>query len=159
VRKRARFCKLRSAGYLLLLLTTGCLAAGYLVRIDTLHIGEDGPVFRVEEGQIFSLCYIHSMYGVPVTEKFRIDDRGFTLFHVVSSDAALEYFGIESNKENNVRRTLAEFSIPRSSIGRHVLSIGHSAVRLEDLAGQGEQIRIRMARMPVIEYIVKHQWR
>jgi hypothetical protein len=99
------------------------------------------------------------MYGVPVTEKFRVEKGQLTLFHVISSDAALEYFGIERKEENNVRRELVEFSIPRASVGKHVLTVKDREIRLGDLNGQGEHIRIRMAEMPIISYVAKRVWR
>ena len=143
----------------LTLLVAGCVAIGFVVRVQVLQVGDGGPGFRLAEGETFSLCYIQSMYGVPVTEKFRVEKGHLLLFHVISSDAALEYFGIERKEENNVRRTLVEFSIPRASVGKHVLTVRDREIRLGDLGGQGEPIRIRMARMPFIMYSATQVWR
>lgn len=153
-----RYRRVRFLPYLTLLVA-GCVAVGLLVKVQVLQVGEGGPVFRVAESEVFSLCYIQSMYSVPVTEKFRVEKGHFILFHVISSAAALEYFGIERKEENNVRRALVEFSIPRASVGQHVLTVKGRAIELGNIGGQGERIRIRMAQMPVIMYIATQVWR
>ncbi len=158
MKQRPRCREVRSFRYLALLVV-GCVAIGFVVRVQVLQVGDGGPVFRVAEGEVFSLCYTQSMYGVPVTEKFRVEKGQLTLFHVISSDAALEYFGIERKEENNVRRELVEFSIPWASVGKHVLTVKDREIRLGDLSGQGEHIRIRMAEMPIISYVAKRVWR
>jgi hypothetical protein len=141
-----------------MLLVAGCLAIGYAVSIQVLQVGDSGPVFRVAEGEVFSLSYTQSMYNVPVTEKFRIENGRFILFHVISSEAALEYLGIERKEENNVRGVLAEFLIPRASIGKYALMIRDSKIELGSAAGQKEAIRIRLAQMPFIIY-ASQMWR
>ena len=142
----------------LALTLAGCIVVAYAVSIQVLQVGEGGPVFRVAEGEVFSLCYTQSMYGVPVTEKFKVEDGRFVLFHVISSEAALEYFGIERKEENNVRRVVTEFLIPRSSIGKHALVIRNSKIDLSDADGQEEDINVRMAQMPFIIY-ASQVWR
>jgi hypothetical protein len=158
VKERLRYRRVRSLLYLLSLLA-GCVAVGSMVKIQVLQAGDYGPVFYVAEGEVFSLRYTHSMYGVPVTERFRVENGCFTLFHVISSDAALDYFGIERKEENNAERTAAEFLIPQASVGRHVLLIKDRKIKLRDLAGQDERVRVRMAQIPIITYIAKHVWR
>jgi hypothetical protein len=137
----------------------GCVAIGFAVRVQVLKVGDNGPVFRMAEGEVFSLCYTQSMYKVPVTEKFRVENGHFVLFHVISSEAALEYFRIEGKEEGNVRRALVEFSVPQASIGKHVLLIRKHEIGLSDLAGQEDHIHIRIAQTPLISYIAKRVWR
>ena len=144
--------------YLLPLLAC-CIAIGYTARVHVLRVGERGPAFRMAEGEIFSLYYIHSMYGVPVTEKIRVENGHLTLYHIVSSEAALEYFGIEKNGENNAGRALVEFSIPRASIGNHELRIKHRKIRVRELAGQDEPVRITLANIPFTSYVAERVWR
>jgi hypothetical protein len=158
VKQWPRCREVRSFLYLALLVV-GCAAIGFVVRVQVLQVGDGGPVFRLAEGEVFSLCYIQSMYGVPVTEKLRVEKGHLLLFHVISSDAALEYFGIERKEENNVRRALVEFSIPRASVGQHALTIRDREMRLGGLSREGEHIRIRIAQMPIIVYIATHVWR
>lgn len=150
----------RGARWILFILplVAGCLAIGYALRVQVLQIGDCGPVFRVAEGETFSLRYTHSMYGVPVREEFRVEKNYLVLFHVASSDAALEYFAIEKREENNVRRALVEFSIPRASVGNHILLLRESEISLRDLAGQDEHVRIGIGQLPVITYVAKHVW-
>jgi hypothetical protein len=143
----------------LALLFVGCVAIGFAVRVQVLQVGDGGPTFRVAEGEVFSLWYIQSMYGVPVTEKFRVENGHLILFHVISSDAALEYFGIEKKEVNNVRRALAEFSIPQASIGKHALLIREHEIELRNLVAHDGLIRVRLAKMPFIMYIATYVWR
>ncbi len=140
-------------------LFVGCAAVGYAARIEVLSLGDSGPVFHPLEGEIFSLHYTHSMYGVPVVEKLRFENGHLTLFQVASSEAALEYFGIEKKGENNARTTLVEFSIPRASSGNHELWIRDRKISLRGLAGRDEPVRIRLAQMPFTNYLVERLWR
>ncbi len=142
----------------LVLPVVGCIMIGCALRIQALEVGASGPVLRMAEGEVFSLHYIQSMYRVPVTERLRVENGRFVLFHVISSDAALEYLGIEKKEENNVRRELAEFLIPRASIGKHALTVRDRRIDLCDAAGQKEEIRVRMAQMPLITYATR-MWR
>jgi hypothetical protein len=135
-----------------LLCVPALLLTGLLVRIQVLSIGAQGPTCRVSQGEVFSLEYVHSMYGVPVQERFRVEEESFTLFHVVSSQAALEYLGIESGAEPNVRRTLRSFSVPTGSVGNHRLRIGDREIGLGTLKGEGSVV-IRLTRMSLFRYL------
>lgn len=138
-----------------LLCVPALLLTGLLVEIRVLSIGAQGPIYRVSKGDVFSLEYTHSMYGVPVLERFRVGEEAFTLFHVASSEAALEYFGIESGAEPNVRRTLRSFSVPAGSVGNHRLRIRDREIRLETLGGKEESVVIRLTRMSLFRYLVQ----
>jgi hypothetical protein len=98
------------------------------------------------------------MYGVPVEERLRIERGRLILFEVVSSDAALEYLGIEARGANNARRVLQEFSIPADSIGNHVLFIDGRRIPLSSVPAEGGSIHIRLIRQPVFSYLI-HQFR
>ena len=58
-------------------------------------IGSPEVMVPVSEGDVFFRTYMHSMYEVPVSEKFRIEDGHFRLVHVqTQSDAVLAYLGL-----------------------------------------------------------------
>jgi hypothetical protein len=59
------------------------------IEVQVLKIGGSGLFFRVKNGNIISLKYMHSMYGVPVIERLRVENGRLELFHVKTSDAAL----------------------------------------------------------------------
>jgi hypothetical protein len=158
VRACLRYRRVRFLPYLAMLVA-GCIAIGFVVRVQALQVGDSGPVFSVKEGEVFSLCYTQSMYNVPVTERFKVENGRFILFHVISRDAALEYFGIERKDVNNVRRALVEFSIPQASVGKHALLIQKREIGLRDFAGQDELIRVRLEKIPIISYVAKRVWR
>jgi hypothetical protein len=141
-----------------LLCVPALLLTGLLVEIQVLSIGAQGPIYKVSQGEVFSLEYVHSMYGVPVLERFRVEKESFTLFHVVSSQAALEYFGIAGSAEPNVQRTLRGFSVPAGSVGSHRLRIGDREISLGTLKGEGSVV-IRLTRMSLFRYLVHRIWR
>jgi hypothetical protein len=133
-------------------LSVACLALG--VRPLVLEVGHSGPRIWVREGDLVSLRYTQSMYGVPVEERFRVEEGRLALFEVVSSDAALEYLGIENKGAGNAARVLQEFSIPAASVGGHILSAGGRRIALASVPAQDGGIRIRLARQPFIVYLV-----
>lgn len=137
-------------------LAAACLVAG--IRPQVLEIGGAGPHVWVREGDLIALHYIQSMYGVPVEERLRVEAGRLVLFQVVSSEAALEYLGIETSGPHNASRVLQEFSIPADSIGNHVLSVGDRRIPLAAVPADEGRIRIRLARPPLFTYLI-HQLR
>ena len=98
------------------------------------------------------------MYGVPVEERLRVERGRLMLFEVVSTDAALEYLGIETRGANNARRVLQEFSIPADSVGNHVLFVDGLRIPLSFVPSEAGSIRIRLVRQPFFIYLI-HQLR
>jgi hypothetical protein len=132
---------------------------GAYCRIQVLVIGDRGPVIPARKGDIFELCYTQSMYGVPVTERYRIGEGFFVLFHVLSNRAALEYLGIESRHENNVVREGKGFTVPAASVGNHFLHVGRRSIPLSACADSGGRVFVGITTMPVIVYIINALWR
>ena len=137
-------------------LAVACLVAG--IRPQVLEIGRAGPHVWVREGDLVSLHYIQSMYGVPVEERLRVEAGRLVLFQVVSSEAALEYLGIETRGPHNASRALQEFSIPADSVGNHVLCVGDRCIPLAAVPADEGRILIRLARPPLFTYLI-HQLR
>jgi hypothetical protein len=125
-----------------------------LLPVQVLSVGERGPLWKVSAGDTFTLRYTHSMYGVEVRENFRIGQEDFTLYQVDSSEAALEYFGIEHSGQNNVRRTLQTFTVPGGSVGHHELLLKDRRIQLRSLGGEQDPITVRLVRMSLLEYLV-----
>jgi len=125
-----------------------------LLPVRVLSIGESGPLRKVSAGDTFTLRYIHSMYGVEVRENFRIGQEDFTLYHVDSSEAALEYFGIERLSPNNVRTILQAFTIPGGSVGHHELLLNGCRIQLHTLRGESDPITVRLVRMSLFMYLM-----
>jgi hypothetical protein len=94
------------------------------------------------------------MYGVPVAEHLRVEDGRMVLFEVASSEAALEYLGIESRGPDNVRRVLQEFSIPVDSVGNHVLCAGERRLPLASVPTEDGRILVRLTRPPLFIYLI-----
>jgi hypothetical protein len=133
-------------------LALACLAAG--IRPLVLEIGRQGPRLWVREGDLISLHYTQSMYGVPVAEHLRVEDGRMVLFEVASSEAALEYLGIEAKGPDNVRRALQEFSIPADSVGSHVLCAGERRLPLASIPADEGRILVRLTRPPLFIYLI-----
>lgn len=136
-----------------LLCLGGVVFLASLLPVQVLSIGERGPLWKVSAGDIFTLRYLHSMYGVEVRESFRIGEEDFTLYHVDSSEAALEYFGIERSGPNNVRTTLQAFTIPGGSVGRHELLLNGCRIQLHTLHGEKDPVTVRLVRMSLLTYL------
>jgi hypothetical protein len=125
-----------------------------LIPVRVLSVGDSGPLWKVTAGDTFTLRYIHSMYGAEVRENFRIGHENFTLYQVDSSEAALEYFGIEHSGPDNVRRTLQTFTIPGGSVGHHELLLNDRRIQLHDLRGERDSTTVRLVRMSLLEYLM-----
>lgn len=125
-----------------------------LIPVRALSVGDRGPLWKVSAGDTFTLRYTHSMYGVEVRENFRIGQEDFTLYQVDSSEAALEYFGIEHSGPNNVRRTLQTFTVPGGSVGHHEILLKDRRIQLRSLGGEHNPITVRLVRMSLLEYLV-----
>lgn len=143
---------------LLLCVSAACFAV-LLIKVQILKIGDSGIFFRVINGNIITLRYTHSMYGVPVTERLRVENGRLELFHVKTSDAALEYFGIEEKGENNVKNSLKEFIIPADSVGQHSLSVQGHEISLSNIPAESKKIYITIVKQPLILYLFKSCWR
>jgi hypothetical protein len=125
-----------------------------LIPVQALSVGEKGTLWRVSAGDTFILRYTHSMYGVEVRENFRIGREEFTLYQVDSTEAALEYFGLEHSGPNNVRRTLKAFAIPAGSVGNHELLLKDGQIQLHALSGEEEPIPILLVRVSLLKYLM-----
>lgn len=99
------------------------------------------------------------MYGVPVVERLRVEDGYFEIFSVTTSDAALEYFGIASKAEQNVKRAIKEFSIPKNSVGGHSLSVRGNIIPFTTLHDEHKSIHIRLVQQPLLLYLINSLWR
>ena len=106
-----------------------CLAFG--VRPQVLEVGRSGANIWVRDGELVRLQYTQSMYAVPVEERFRVEGGRLVLFEVVSSDAALEYLGIETKGAGNAKNIVQEFFVPAHSVGGYRLSASGDTAPLE----------------------------
>jgi hypothetical protein len=132
-------------------LSVACLILG--IRPQVIELGHKGPSVWVREGDIVSLRYTQSMYGVPVEERFRVEDGRLVLFEVDTTAAGLEYLGLESRGVNNGRRVLQEIYIPQNSVGSHSLFVGDRRIVLADVPAADGRIRVRLTRQALIVHL------
>ncbi|MEW6112885.1 MAG: hypothetical protein AB1664_12210 [Thermodesulfobacteriota bacterium] len=131
------------------LLTVGLCKNLLLVQIDNPEM-----LIWVSEGDVLVHTYMHSMYQVPVSERFRIERGHFMLFHVkTDSYAALEYLGLQRKDEPNVDEKFREFSIPSASIGNHALRLHDSDIPLGTHQDKEGSIRVKLVEMPALMYV------
>jgi hypothetical protein len=153
--KRLLRSPIAAAAALALILGTTILAVGLARPVLVLDVGDGLTSVRVSAGDVLTHTYRHSMYEVPVSEKIRIDDEGFRLFHVVTeSDAALWYLGLEKRDEHNVDREFGEFTVPAASIGVHVIRLHDRDIPLGTGEGRAGKIRVKILKMPYVQYLV-----
>lgn len=155
---RSRYGTRAWAPYLLVPATI-LLLAGLWQSLLVLDIGSEVEL-PVSEGDVLVHKYVHSMYQVPVSEKFKIENGYLRLFHVMStSDAALEYFGLLSRDEPNVDGKFREFTIPSASIGKHVIQVRDREIDLGTHEDRDGSIRVKLTRLPALIYVVRSIWR
>jgi hypothetical protein len=119
-----------------------------VVRIDSPEVA-----VAVSEGDILYRTYMHSMYEVPVSEKFRIEGGHFRLVHVhTQSEAVLAYLGIEGKDEPNAHGEFREFSIPAASIGDHRLRLHDCDIPLGTHECRDGNIHVQLARVSLIDF-------
>jgi len=128
--------------------------AGLLIKVQILKIGDKGPSYLVSRGDVITLRYTHSMYGVPVAERLRVENGYLEIFSVATSDAALEYFGIASKEEHNVKGAIKEFSIPSDSVGGHTLSVRGDTIPFTALHDEHKSIYIRLVQQPLLLHLI-----
>ena len=141
------------------LFIVGILTVGFLVRFQAIRVGDRGQCVPVSEGDVITLRYTHSMYGVPVEERLRVEGGHLVLFHVVTSDAALEYYGIEKRGEGNAKRVVDRFAIPRDSVGGQTVTVRNRSIQLRELPEEDGYVTVRLVRERIIPYIAHCIWR
>jgi len=137
-------------------LSAACLAFG--IRPQVLEVGRSEANIWVRDGDLVRLQYTQSMYAVPVEERFRVEGGRLVLFEVVSSDAALEYLGIETKGAGNAKSIMQEFFVPAHSVGGYRLSASGRRIDLSDVPAENGRIRVRLTRPPLIVYLIQHGW-
>jgi hypothetical protein len=152
--------RIRTLVLLLLSFAAALLAVGLWKDLLAVKIGNPEVMVPVSEGDVFFHTYIHSMYQVPVSEKFRIEYGHFRLVHVqTQSDAVIAYLGLEGKNEPNAHGNFREFSVPAASIGDHVLRFNDRDVPLGTHEGRDGTIHVKLARVPVLTYFAHLVWR
>jgi hypothetical protein len=158
--KRRSRLETRALILLPVILILALSGAAFRNDLVVLEIGTPEVVLPVSEGDVFVHTYVHSMYQVPVSEKFRIEDGNFRLVHVMTeSEAALEYLGLESKEEPNVNRTCNEFTILAASIGSHSLRVKDRYVPLATIADSDGRIKVKLRRVALLGYCARTIWR
>jgi hypothetical protein len=143
-----------------LLLGAALLLVGICKSVLVVQISNPDVLLPVAEGDVFVRTYVDSMYQAPVSEKFRIEDGHFRLFHVkTESDAVLAYLGLERKGEFNVDRKFGEFSVPAASIGNHVAWVNDRAIPLGTHEDREGSVQVKLLKFPFLVHVAHCIWR
>lgn len=103
------------------------------------------------------MVYIHSMYGVPVMERFRILQGKIVLQGVFTRHpAVVEYYGKEGWESlSALHRDLGPtVDVIRGNRGGQGFRLGDGTVLLEELGEIGDRIRIQVREMPFWRHLL-----
>jgi len=111
----------------------------------------------VASGDHFSLTYIHSVYGVPEQDIFRLDpEAGLVLETVASSAASLEYAALwptgyladGTPLAQGLNRPLGTLTLWVDDVGQPSLSLGQIRLDLRALLGEEGRLNLTFSTMP-----------
>ncbi len=146
---------------LLLSLIVACLLVlGFWKTLLILEIGTPGLRLSVHQDDVIVCTYINSIYDVPVSEKLRIEDGHFRLFHVMTeSDAVLAFLGLERKDEPNTDLEFKEFTVNAASLGHHVLRVHDRDIPLRSHSDQEGRIHVKLLKAPLLTHLTRSIWR
>ncbi len=110
---------------------------------------------EIRPSEHFSVFYIHSVYGEPVTEEFQADEDGIVLKGVrTKSPAILEYFGFEDMKEFHPMNVVLGAIYFRVGMGEgQGLIVRDRKFYLSEIGARGDRIRLRVKSVPLGYYL------
>ena len=153
------FGTLSRAPVLILLILACLLALGFWKTVLLLEIGTSEFRLCVHPGDVVVCTYINSIYDVPVSEKLRVEDGHFKLFHVTTeSDAVLAFLGLDRKDGSNVDLEFKEFTVNAASQGRHVLSVHGRDIPLKTHNDQAS-IHVKLIKAPLVVHLTHLIWR
>jgi hypothetical protein len=150
------------------LAVAGVAAVAVLVAALALFEGERVVVASARDGttvaelslgdaRAFSLSYLHSVYGAPAKESFRIEGNGFRLVSISSTSAAvLDYYRLEGERKRGAKwwtlfpattRRYERLPVIATHRGRRSLSVGGSTVPLYE-PGKALHVTISVRAKP-----------
>jgi len=106
--------------------------------------------FPVADGERFSVTWVHSMYGAPVTDEFEVRGARIALRAVESpSAAALEYLGLTGAGDRQEMARLLQALAYRVAMGEpQRLRVGGAERSFAELGGRGDRLELRVVRRP-----------
>ncbi len=99
------------------------------VTLIVLDIRGEKKLIPINEGDELTHSYVHSMYQVPVSEKFILRDGRLKLTRVDTPNVSvLEYFGLTDPDVEHLGLYFDSFTTPAASVGSHTVQIRNSEV-------------------------------
>ncbi len=116
--------------------------------------GEIYGRFEVEEGEVFSITFVHSVNKTPVTDSFLITKKGFDAYETIYSSFGagvqtelLDGESLTYDEEGNM--VISGFSYSYTSlnlivgtVSDHILTIKGSEISLRALCGRNTSVEI-----------------
>ena len=128
---------------------------GYLV-LSNGNTGEEYARYRLDQGETFSITFIHSVNKSPVTDCYDVaEDGGIWLRRTIYYDfgagvpfdlnevESLEYAEDGAMVITGIDREIPDFLIFVGTVSDHTLRIGGEEISLRDLCGRSAKVRIR----------------
>ena len=111
---------------------------------------------RIVPPERFSITYLHSIYGEPVTEEFEAAQDGIVLQGVrTKSSAVREYYRFEEAKEFHRVHVKLGARLLRVGEGEgQTLKVGDRMIRLTDLGKRGDRIGVSIRSISTGEYLL-----
>lgn len=156
--------KKTAAGLLLGLLLLLLVGGGRFLwgeKVLRLRDSETRKVFLevpVEEGEIFSVTFVHSVNQSPVKDEFQVLDKGFkphrTLFKAfgagmetsVPEGQNLSYEKDGTMVLSGFTQVYDRFQLIVGTVSDHILTVGGKEISLRDLCGRNASVEISVVR-------------
>lgn len=118
------------------------------------NTGEIYGRFEVEEGEIFSITFIHSVNQTPVTDRMLITEKGFDAYETIYSSFGagvqtelLEGETLSYDQEGNMiisgfNHSYTSLNLIVGTVSDHILTIAGREISLRELCGRNASVAI-----------------
>ncbi|HSR05121.1 MAG TPA: DUF1850 domain-containing protein [Proteiniclasticum sp.] len=110
--------------------------------------------FEVEEGEIFSITFIHSVNQSPVTDRLMITEKGFDAYETIYSSFGagvqtelLDGESLSYDQEGNMiisdfKHSYTSLNLIVGTVSDHILTIQGKEISLRELCGRNTSVAI-----------------
>jgi len=116
--------------------------------------GEIYGRFEVEEGEIFSITFIHSVNQSPVTDRLMITEKGFDAYETIYSSFGagvqtelMDGETLSYDQEGNMiisdfKHSYTSLNLIVGTVSDHILTIQGKEISLRELCGRNTSVAI-----------------
>ncbi len=133
------------------------LSTQYLLLRNS-DTGELISAFPVNDGDEFSISFVHSVNNSPVTDVYKIGDNGICIVRTIyysfgagvqteiEEGQTLEYGQDGSMIVSGINRPMDKLSYIVGTVSDHILGINEETVSLRELCGRNTTVRFSIGR-------------